>query len=334
MPTVENIATTTLQLIRRRLADNIFKANPLAAWLLMRGRVKTASGGKRIEEPLIYATNNTIQAYTGYDRLNVNPTQELTNAQYQWRQIAGSVSMSGLEELMNSGESAVFNLLQAKIRVAEMSMKQFLAEKLLAGTATKDTTRDFLGLAELVEAKAPASQSTVGGIDKATESWWQNKFVDEDGAAWSSSVLLSDQMTKLYLETTKGLSQPDIFLTDQRTFQQYEDENRDKLRFSDTNLMDVGFTNFRFKKATLMWDENIMSGNGIETSETTSAAHHIMYSLNSEFLSLTLHPRRNFVMTPFITPTDQDAKVAQILVAGNMTCSNMRFQGVLLAKDA
>ena len=37
--TEDTLSTTTLQLIRKRMADNIFKANPLAAWLLMSGRV-------------------------------------------------------------------------------------------------------------------------------------------------------------------------------------------------------------------------------------------------------------------------------------------------------
>ena len=50
LPT-DNISTTTLQLIRRRLADNVFKANPTLAWLLAKGRVKVESGGKRIDEP-------------------------------------------------------------------------------------------------------------------------------------------------------------------------------------------------------------------------------------------------------------------------------------------
>src|SRR3972149_135401 len=125
------LATTTLQLIRKRMADNIFKANPLAAWLLMKGRVKTASGGKRIDEPLMYATNTTVQAYKGYDRLNVFPTEELTNAQFSWRQAAASISLSGLEDLQNSGESAVFDILKVKTKIAEMSLKQWLAEKLL-----------------------------------------------------------------------------------------------------------------------------------------------------------------------------------------------------------
>lgn len=333
------LATTTLQLIRKRLADNIFKANPLAAWLLMNGRVKTENGGKRIDEPLMYATNGTVQAYRGYDRLNVFPTEELTNAQFAWRQAAASISLSGLEDLENSGEQQVFNMLKTKIKIAEMSLRQWLAEKLLANTTSKDTIRDFLGLDELVEDVAGASQGTVGGIDKSVETWWRNYYADKSGTALSTSTtLFTKWLGETYNQVTKGLTQPDLILTDQFMFQRYEDDNRGSLRLTDTRLMEVGFTNLKFKGATMMWDENIQSGTNITGGAGTpgtsaSGVDHLIYFLNSEFLGVTLHARRNFVMTPFVTPYDQDAQVAQILLAGNSTVNNARFQGVIKVRE-
>tara|TARA_R110002094_G_scaffold78340_1_gene84675 strand:- start:6303 stop:7322 length:1020 start_codon:yes stop_codon:yes gene_type:complete len=332
--TENNIATTTLQLIRKRMADNIFKANPLAAWMLMRGRVRVENGGKRIDEPLMYATNSTVQAYKGYDRLNVFPTEELTNAQFAWRQAAASISLSGLEDLQNAGESAVFNLLKTKIKIAEMSLKQWLAEKLLANTSTKDTARDFLGLDELVEDLAGASQGIVGGIDRSVETWWQNHYQDFTTNLGSSTTALNKNLGETYYNVTKGLSQPDLILTDQHMFQRYEDDNRSLLRLTDTSLVDIGFNNLKFKGATMMWDENIQSGTNITGGAGTPGSsganvEHLFYFLNSEYLSLALHTRRNFVMTPFVTPYDQDAQIAQILLAGNMTVNNSRFQGVI-----
>lgn len=334
--TEDTLSTTTLQLIRKRMADNIFKANPLAAWLLMSGRVKTERGGKRIDEPLMYATNNTVQAYKGYDRLNVFPTEELTNAQYAWRQAAATISLSGLEELENDGEAKVFDMLKTKIKIADMSLRQWLAEKLLANQATKDVTRDFLGLDEIVEDLAGASQGTLGGIDKQVETWWRNQFTTVTLGA--SATLLNDTMTSFYYTCTKGLTRPDLILTDEVMFARYEKDNRTLLRLSDTNLLDIGFDNLKFKGAVMMWDENIQSGTEITGGSGTphtsgSGNEHLMYFLNSEFLSLTLHAKRNFVMTPFVTPYDQDAKVAQILLAGNMTANNNRFQGVIMVTE-
>jgi len=328
----DTLSTTTLQLIRKRLADNIFKANPFAAWLLMNGRVRTESGGKRIDEPLMYATNQTVQSYRGYDKLQVFPTEELTNAQYAWRQAAATISLSGLEDLQNDGEGKVFDMLKAKIKVADMSMRQWLAEKLMAKQTTKDLTRDFLGLDELVEDAAGGSQGTVGGIDRTVETWWQNYYNSFHTTTYgSSNTILTNQLTTAYYGVTKGLTHPDLILTDQVAFADYENHNRTLLRLSDTRLMDVGFENLKFKGAVMMWDENIQTGTDLANG---NANDHAFYWLNSEFLSLTIHKRRNFVMTPFVQPHDQDAKIAQILVAGNMTCANSRFQGVTIHRSS
>lgn len=317
----DNIATTTLQLIRKRLADNVFKANPTLAWFLANGRVSMQNGGKHIEEPLIYAKNNTVQSYRGYDRLNIAPTEELTSAKFNWRQSAASISISGIEELMNTGDSAVFNLLQQKVRIAEMSLKEHFNEKIHAATATKDLSRDFLGLDELIEDVAGGSQGTLGGIDRQLFTWWQNKFATQSlSGATSSNRVMTRAMISFYNEVTKGLTTPDLIITSQNLYEHYEIENHELLRLqtSDRGLLDVGFTNQKFKNVTMMWDEHTPS-----TSTTGS-----MYWINSAHMGMVLHSKRNFVMSDFRRPIDQDARVAQILVAGNMTLNNSRFQGV------
>lgn len=313
----DNIATTTLQLIRKRIADNVFKANPTAAFLLANDRVSLQGGGKHIEEPLIYNTNNTAQAYRGYDRLNIAPTEELTMAKYNWRQVATSISISGLEELMNDGDEAIFNLLQQKIKIAEMSLNEFFNEKIHASSATKDLARDFLGLDEIIEDVAAGSQGTLGGINRQTFPWWANKYANPDIVdSGSSDRKMTRFMINFYNEVTKGLTTPDLIITTQQLYEHYERENHELLRLtaSDRTMLDVGFTNQKFKNVTMMWDEHTQAGN--------------MYWLNTAHLGIVLHKKRNFVMSAFKAPIDQDARVAQILLAGNMTCNNSRFQGV------
>jgi len=59
----------------------------------------------------------------------------------------------------------------------------------------------------------------------------------------------------------------------------------------------------------------------------------LAYFINTDHVRMKIHSRRNFVMSPFRTPIDQDAKVAQILTAGNMTINNSRHCGVLKVTD-
>ena len=49
----------------------------------------------------------------------MSPSQTFTAAEYPIRQAAIAVSISGLEELQNSGENAIIDLLESRIENAE-----------------------------------------------------------------------------------------------------------------------------------------------------------------------------------------------------------------------
>tara|TARA_R110000803_G_scaffold17804_3_gene47861 strand:+ start:1442 stop:2428 length:987 start_codon:yes stop_codon:yes gene_type:complete len=316
---IDNLATTTLHRTRRQFADAVFKASKFAFFMLAKGRVQTESGGLSIREPLIYGKNQTVKSYSGYDRLDVFPTEELTQAAYNWKLFAGTVSISGDEELKNSGAEAILNLLKAKIMVANKSMKEQL-NTYLVQTQNFRNSKDFLSLDNLVEDVVGTSQSTVGGINRATYTWWRNKF-----KAGSLASVTSEFRT-FYNNVSEGMETPDLIFTNQETYEAYEDQNAGKLRLSDTSLMQVGFENLRFKGATMMWDTS-MSDTAIR--DTATFAHQCTYFLNTAYLRMVMHRQRQFVMSKFVQPYDQDARVAQILVAGNLTLANSRYQGAL-----
>lgn len=315
------LATTTLQLVRKRLADAIFKANPFSAFMLANGRVKTESGGTQIEEPLIYAVNSTVKSYRGYDTLDVSPTDELTKAVYQWKLVAGTVSISGEEENKNAGEQAIFQLLRAKIDVLERSMRQKLNEMFLQSYSLA-TSKDFLPVGVLVHHN-PGS-NTVGGISESGNTWWQNKTKYNS----SGTPTITDDWRTFFYDVSQGIEKPDLILTNQADYELYEKENAGKLFLTDTAMMDVGFENFKYKGATVMWDP-MMDDSTIRpfTDATYGDDVNATYFLNTQYLSVTIHRRRNFVLTPFRQPVDQDARVAQLLLMGNLTCSNRRLQG-------
>lgn len=304
----DSLATTTLQLVRPRIADNVFLASKVAMWFLANGRVKFESGGTEIQEALEYSKNDTVGSYSGWDKINVHATDEFTMAKYAWRQVAGTVSISGEEMLKNAGPQQQFNLLKNKVVNLERSFKEYLNEQLTMDSSGK-SAKDFLGIDNLIEDAVVGSQSTVGGIDRSTYQWWGNNY--DTG----SIINLTPKMRSFYNDCSKQLTKPDLILCTQALYEAYEDQNQGKHRITDTRLLDVGFENLRFKGATMMWDDQVITGN--------------MYFITSEYMGITLHSARNFVMTPFKEPIDQDGKIAQMLLAGNMWINNGRFQGVV-----
>lgn len=310
----DNIATTTLQNIRREIADNIFLRNGTAAYFLMQGRVELTDGGKRIDEPLNYAVNSTVQSYSGYDLLDVSPTEEFTTAMFNWKQFAGSVSISGLEELENSGPPAIFNLIRQKVMVLEESLTQHL-DGMIHNPITAKGPKDFLGFDEIIEDDDLTPSGVLGGIDRNVYTWWRNKVQEAGGVTPGTLTNLYSSMSKMYNECSKGISFPDLLVSPYREQEAFEDQNAGKQRLTNEKMMALGYSNFMFKGATWLTNESCIANR--------------IYFLNTRYLRLKIHRRRNFVMTPFVTPRDQDARVALMLSAGNMTCNNSRFQGVL-----
>jgi len=65
--------------------------------------------------------------YSGYDQLNVSPSDVMTAAQYSIAQAAVAVTISGLEMIQNSGKERMIPLLETRIGNAERTMKNNLS---------------------------------------------------------------------------------------------------------------------------------------------------------------------------------------------------------------
>jgi hypothetical protein len=124
------LLTTTLRNYRNKLEDNIFGELPLLYWLSQGDRKKTIDGGTFIMVPLLYGENTTVQLFEGYDLLNVTPQEGITMAQYNWKSMGVSISISREQERKNSGKHKLIDLLEAKTMQAEKSMQWYLNDLL------------------------------------------------------------------------------------------------------------------------------------------------------------------------------------------------------------
>lgn len=313
----DSVLSTTLANYRKTIEDNVFKANPLAMWLVgkypdqpesqnsSRGQKKILDGGESIVIPLLYESNSTVGNYSGYQTLDTTPQEGITSAKYNWKQLSGTISISGKEEAQNSGSNRIINLLQTKVMQTEMSLTEEMDQQWFgAGT---DSTVNFLGLQTIV-----ATTGTVGGIARTGNAWWQAKVATSAGSFAANGL---DLMRTKYNDCSKGNDHPDLIITDQTNFERYEKTLQPQERFNDAKMADAGFQNLRFKSAVMMFDQYCTAG--------------YMYFLNSKYINWTVHKDRDFATTDFVKPENQDARLAQILVMGELTCSNSSRQGVI-----
>lgn len=302
------ILTTTLANYRDQLTDNVFTARPLTNHLMSKGRIRMLNGGSKIIEPLVHGLNDTVAAYAGYDTIALTPQTGISAAEFDWKQYAASIAISGIEEAKNNGEQEVINLLEAKIMQAEESMREGFNQMFFASAAGAN---DWNGLGNLIE-----SGNTVGGINSATagNEFWRSY---EDNTA---AVLSLAQMNKAYNSASVGNDHPDMVLTTQALYEKYESLLQPQLRYTDTKTADAGFQNLLFKASPVVFDQHCPAD--------------VMYFINSKYISLVGHSGKWFDNTAFVRPENMDARYALILCYGNLTIRNRKRQAKLTAKTA
>jgi hypothetical protein len=309
-PNFDALLSTTLAKYRDQLTDNVFTARPLTYFLTDKGRIRMLDGGTKIVEPLIYGQNSTVASYSGYDSIALTAQTGITAAEYDWKQYAASIAISGIEEAKNNGDAAILNLLEAKVMQAEESLREGF-NTMFFGDGTGNSGKNWNGLGNLVEASG-----TVGGINRATagNEYWRSYEENTAGA------LTLAQMNTAYNSVSVGNDHPDMVLTTQTLYEKYESLLQPQLRYTDTKTADAGFQNLLFKAAPVTYDTGCTAG--------------VMYFLNSKYLTLVGHSGKWFSQTEFVRPENLDAKYALIMCYGNLTVRNCAKQGKLTAKTA
>jgi len=305
----DQLLSTTLKNYVPKLTDNVFSARPLFYALTNGQTVRRISGGTKIVVPIIYGKNTTAASYSGTDTISTDAQDGITAAEYDWKQYAVSVTISGIEEAKNNGEAEIIDLLEGKIMQAEETVIENMNTMFWANGAGKD----WLGIDAIVGTGNDASGGgQIGGIDASDSdnSWWRSSATNVGGA------LTLAGMSTMYNNVSVGNDQPTIIISDQDEYEKYESLLQPQLRYTDATVADAGFQNLLFKGAPCTYDNN-------------SNVDGKMYFLNTKYIRLVAHSDVWFKPTPFVRPTNQDARYAQILCYGNLTTSNRSRQGVL-----
>lgn len=321
-PNLTEIVTTTLRNRSGQLADNITNSNAILSRLSQKGNIKPAAGGRTIVQELEYAENSTFQFYSGYEVLNISPSDVFTAAEFDWKQAAVNVTWSGLESrVQNASKEAVINLIESRIRNAEKTMSNQISAALYSN-GTGWGGKQLTGLQAIV-ADAPTT-GTVGGINRATYAFWRNQTSGDFGDL-SSAALLDSEMRDMWIECTRGTDKPDLILATQFAFNTFWSGLQSIQRVTPTDEAVKGFSSLKFVTADVVYDGDTMVAGGITDSSTVGR----MYFLNTDYLHWRPHSATNMVPLEEKTSVNQDAGVVPIIFAGNLTCSNASLQGVI-----
>lgn len=306
------MVTTTLRHHPSEIADNVSNHNALYNRLKKNGKIRVVSGGYEIVENLDYAENQTFQRYSGYDLLNIQASDVLTAAKYDWVQSAVHVTASGRELRMNSGKEAMVNLARARVRNAMRTAANNMSVDMYSSGALSN---QMGGLAHLIQNDGTG---VVGGINSTTFPFWKNEFVEHTGTPSADNI--KGFMNQLWLALCRGGDKPDLIVSSHDFYSFYWNSLQDLQRYGDVQTASSGFNSLKFVNADVIFDSNTNFGTTAET----------MYFLNTEYLHLVEHRAARWTEADEKVSVNQDAVVIPMIWMGQMTCSNRSLQGKLI----
>ena len=316
-PNISDVVATTIENRSKKIADNVTKNNALLTYVDKRGNIKTISGGSVIFQELSFAENGNAGWYSGYDLLPVAAQDVISAAQFDLKQAACPVIISGLEQLQNAGKEQMIDLLDGRVGVAEATMANLLAGGIYSD-GTANGGKQITGL----DAAVPVNPATgiYGGIDRGTWTFWRSKSTT---TAAQTSANVQGFMNAMWASLVRGMDRPDLIVMDGFCWGNYIASLQANQRFTDPKSASLGFPTVKFMDADVVLDGGI---GGFCPAKT-------MFFLNTKYIHYRPHAQRNMVP---LSPNkryaiNQDAEVQILAWAGNLTSSGSQYQGRLIS---
>lgn len=313
------VLTATLFEQSKKVADAITKNNAVMRKLDEKGKIKKVSGGYEFREPVMFQDSGA-QFFSGLETLDTSISDDMTYAEYDVKQLAEVIGISGRDYRANkSSKHQLIDLLATKIEAGQARLKNAVVSSIYSD-GTAQGGKELTGLQALVS-KTPTT-GTVAGIDRSANTFWRNAIKDI-GAA-SSSANVQSALVDLITQTQRGGDRPDMAVADNAFWTSLHDSMTSIQRIVDEKKS--GFAGFQ--SLVFMGIPVILDG-GVGNQAAQNSESDLCYVLNCDYLCLKVHPDAYFTPLGKREPINQDGMFEILLFEGNLCMSNAELQGVV-----
>lgn len=331
---LDNSFTETWYEIRPEAIDNILLATPVWAFLKEKGCFKTQEGSESITRTIKYAVGVTPAWVAKGDTLPMGVVETETMARWMFRNLASHVQRDAFTDRENAGKFRIKDYVMKRLTEARDTLVQTFETTVEQTEVTGETGKTWQGLNDIVPAYANATTGTYGqlarpsaysqiaannGVYKPTLTqnnfWW--------GPAYKQMVApfevnLVTDMKILYNSIHNNQEPPNCLISDQATFELYEEFGVDKTQIVKDDasvLLDLGFETLRFKGKPFFWSPNVVAST--------------IEMLNTDYIDVIYDPGMWFDMTEWKPIPNQTDRLAHILCSGNIISDQLRRHGKL-----
>jgi hypothetical protein len=292
-------ATAWEAVVGTKPEDNIHPTYWLQQKLKDDGGYKSIDGGKTVNAILEYALNPNVGWIGETDTVGTVVPDIFDEAIFNWKFLAGAVAHTEVEKAINQGSGRKTDLLAGKLENLDNTLKSAVNTMLFGASSTNTPS----GLTDLVS--VTPTTGTVGGINRATFTFWRNVQVTGTKTTTAFDNLRSS-ITSAYNTASAGYLgvPPSFIVTTQTVFQGFESLLVANERYDRHNIDDKGVSGF--KGDSLMCKTMPMSYDAACTSG-------VAYLLNGKFFKLAY--AKGFWMKAYepVDPANQYADVFKVL---------------------
>lgn len=295
--------------------DNIFSEYSQLKRMEDTKSFRSFSGGRSLIGTIEYQVNSTVESISAASVLDTTIVDVFDEWEANWKQYAGTMSMTSFEDAVNRGDSSKFDLEKAKLKNLRMSMRKTINSHIFGATAA---ATDLSGLQSLVP-DSPSS-GTIEGINYGTYTFWRSK--QTSGAQTSSAYdNLRSAMRSIRVSCSKGqgVKFPTYYVTGSGTANGYESLliANERIMDKDSKSANGAFQGdvYYFGSAKLFWD--------------VDCADSRMYALNEDNLQMAYQSGYWFKGYPPVNPANQLLNVFKVETQCQLFSNNRRHLGVI-----
>ena len=302
-------AVTDVYYADKSATDIYFRSNILLYKLMGgdKGR-SVAPGGTTIDVPLEYGEVPS-QSFNASTTFNTTKVDVLNKAQFDWSAYQATIVYDLDDNRENSGEAAIVNIVESKLRNAQKTIRKKMAAALFAVGAVGG--KDMTGLGDLF--LDTAGTELYGGIASNDMAAWKP---GADATAEAISFAVMQKIRRLASIDDDSEGKPNLYLTTEVLKDAFEASLHTQSRYSNAKLVEAGFDNILFGGVPVINDSHIAAGT--------------CYGLNLNFLDFMTHKDYNFPKPTWreAAANDPETMIAYEKWSGNLVCSNRKAQAI------
>jgi len=307
---LDQLNAVTFDYYKNRTTDIFFRESIMLYLLMGSGKMELnlitgkdlVDGGVKIREFLEYARAN-VSTYGNSSTIDTSKRDILNAARFGWSGYVASNTIDLDEQTQNSGKAALVDLIYAKMKNIEKSIRDYMGAGIYLGRAADPDGYGFSGLPDLFNTTTSTAYGAIAEDDMAD--WKAN--VDTTVEAITYTV-----MQKLFRLASIGQSKsarPNQIITTQILLDAYKASLQVQQRFQSSKLVEAGFSNILHDGVPMVYDDKQAVG--------------VIDCVNTQFLKIKTHKDYNFTKPKW----EADHREPDTLTA------NTRWRGALVTSN-